>query len=266
MMNELLNEKIVNKMTKAAYQVLKNSDWFRELPEEIIELLVQKVQTHHLKPEDILIQKGNLDDSVFLIQDGWVKIVIPDDDEGGEMVLNHVGPSQMVGELSLVDRRPRSASVIAIEDLIALELTRDDFLEVMEEYPLMGLHMLITMSNRMRFVLTYVEQAMLWSQKIAEGDYSFLEEFESATSSIVDDSGSDMNRATRFLKTFFKMAEDVQEREQALIEEVQRLYIQIDTSKRDVEIENITGSDFFERLKSDTIQLRKQRKTPKAKG
>lgn len=249
-------------MKNSAYEVIKNSDWFRDLPEEILASVVSKVKTHHLKHGDALIEKGNLDDSVFLIQSGWVKIVIPEHGAEAEMLLNHLGPAQMVGELSLIDRKPRSASVIAIEDVTALELTRDDFLEVMQDYPLMGLHMQITSSNRMRFVLTYVEQAMQWSQKIAEGDYSFLEEFENVASGIVDNNDTDATRANRFLKTFFKMAEDVQEREEALIKEVQRLKIEIDTTKRDEELDSITNSDFFEKLISDTKMIRDHRKPP----
>jgi CRP-like cAMP-binding protein len=246
-------------MNSAAYDLIKKSDWFSELPDEVIHLLLQRIKERDLKVGDALIEKGKTDDSVFLIQDGWVKIVIPDE-AGDEMVLNHVGPREMVGELSLVDRRPRSASVIAISALKVLELTRDDFLYMMGEYPMMGLHMLITMSKRMRFVLTYVEQAVQWSHRIAEGDFSFLEENKPGEeSNVVDHTATDETRANRFLAAFFAMAEGVKEREKQLQEQLIKLTIEIDKVKRDSEISQITESEFFNKLKSDTLHIREGR-------
>lgn len=248
-------------MVQEIYDLLKQSDWFSNLPDEVISLLIKRVKQHELKPGDKIIERGKRDDSVFMIQEGWVKVVIPEEGEDGEMVLNHVGPGEMVGELSLVDQRPRSASVIALSDLKVLELTRRDFLEVMQEYPMMGLHMLITTSKRMRFVLTYLEQAVQWSHKIAEGDYSFLEEANNSDleRGIVDNSSSDTARANRFLAAFFKMAQDVRKRETELQEQVKLLIIQIDRTKRDSEIDSITGSDFFTKLKLETSQIREER-------
>jgi CRP-like cAMP-binding protein len=140
-----------------------------------------------------------------------------------------------------------------------LELTRDDFLHVMQTYPLMGLHMLVTMSKRMRFVLTYVEQAVQWSHKIAEGDYSFLEDQSDEESNVVDHTGTDETRANRFLAAFFTMAKGVQEREQQLQEQLIKLSIEIDKVKRDKEISEITESEFFNKLKSDTLHIREGR-------
>ncbi|MBI3159135.1 MAG: cyclic nucleotide-binding domain-containing protein [Chloroflexi bacterium] len=248
-------------MTQEIYTLLKQSEWFSNLPDEVIHLLMERVKTHTVQPGEAIIQRGQQDDSVFMIQSGWVKVVIPEEGEEGEMVLNHVGPGEMVGELSLVDQRPRSASVIALSELSVLELTRRDFLEIMEQYPMMGLHMLITTSKRMRFVLTYLEQAVTWSHKIAEGDYSFLEEEQAAggPGSVVDHSASDSARANRFLAAFFQMAQDVQKREAELKEQVKKLIIQIDSGKRDHEIEQIVGSDFFAKLKLETLQIREER-------
>lgn len=251
-------------MDQKLYKLLKQSEWFANLPDEVIHLLMARVKSHHIQPGGIIIQRGQQDDSVFMIQSGWVKVVIPEENEEGEMVLNHVGPGEMVGELSLVDQRPRSASVIALEDLNVLELTRRDFLEMLEHYPMLGLHMLITSSKRMRFVLTYLEQAVAWSNKIAEGDYSFLEDAsEGARAAIVDHSSSDTARANRFLAAFFQMAQDVQRRERELKEQVKQLIIQIDSGKRDHEIEQIVESDFFNKLKLETMQIREGREKGK---
>ncbi|MEN8241857.1 MAG: cyclic nucleotide-binding domain-containing protein [Chloroflexota bacterium] len=252
-------------MDEGLSKFLQNTSWFSNLPADVINSLGEKVITLQLKENDSLIEIGSTGDSVFIIREGWVKIVIPDDKDG-EIVLNHLGPGEFVGELSLVDQKPRSASVIAIsEKLEALELHREDFLNLLNEFPMMALFVISNISNRMRYTLTYLDKAVHWSYKIAEGDYSFAaEEINRAQqSSIVDNTKTDETRADRFLLAFFKMVQQIQAREDMLIEKVKELSIKIDKDKRDKELDSLTGSSFFEKLQSDTRRIREDRRKDK---
>lgn len=252
-------------MDEGLLKFLQNTSWFSNLPADVINSLAEKITTLHLKENDSLIEIGSTGDSVFILRDGWVKIVIPDDKDG-EIVLNHLGPGEFVGELSLVDQKPRSASVIAISDtLVALELNREDFLNLLNEFPMMALFVISNISNRMRYTLTYLDKAVHWSYKIAEGDYSFAaEEINQAQqSSIVDNTKTDETRADRFLLAFFQMVQQVQAREDLLIEKVKELSIKIDEDKRDKELDSLTGSSFFEKLQSDTRRIREDRRKDK---
>lgn len=239
-------------------EFLRNSAWFENLPLDATKDLINKLIIHNLKENDVLIKKGDLGDSVFIINEGWVKIVLPDESGKGELVLNHLGPGEFVGELSLVDQKPRSASVIALQDLKALELSRDNFLSVLSNNPMMGLYVIINVSNRMRFTNSYLEQAIQWSQKIADGKYDELnQEIENSKKKmIVDNSGTSDARAGRFLGAFFNLLEGVKGREDALMEKVIELSIHIDEDKRDSELESLTNTGFFEKLKSDSKTLR----------
>lgn len=248
-------------MDERLIKFLQKTDWFRNMPPEVIGEMSKKVVLHSLKNGEALINIGDAGDSVFIIRNGWVKISIPDEKEG-EIVINHVGPGEFVGELSLIDQKPRSASVIAItETLEAVELHRTDFIELLNEYPMMALYVISNISNRMRYTLTYLDKAIHWSYKIAEGDYSFAaEEITKAQHlSIVDNTRPDETRANRFLLAFFQMVQGVQQREELLIEKVRELTIQFDEDKRDKELESLTGTPFFEKLKSETQKLKKER-------
>jgi CRP-like cAMP-binding protein len=252
-------------MDEGLSKFLQKTSWFANLPMDVINGLAEKITVLELSKGDSLIEIGSTGDSVFIIRDGWVKIVIPDDKDG-EIVLNHLGPGEFVGELSLVDQKPRSASVIAIsESLEALELNREDFLNLLNEFPMMALFVISNISNRMRYTLTYLDKAVHWSYKIAEGDYSFAaEEINRAKqSSIVDNTKTDETRADRFLLAFFQMVQRVQAREDMLIEKVKELSIKIDEGKRDKELDTLTRSSFFEKLQSDTRKIREGRRKDK---
>ncbi len=253
-------------MDEGILDFIKQTSWFENLPDDVTESLAEKVDQHLLEKGQALINIGDKSDSVFIIKDGWVKIVIPEGKEG-EIILNHLGPGEFVGELSLIDQKPRSASVIALSKLEALELSRKDFLDVLNGFPMMGLFVISNISSRMRFMLTYLDKAIHWSHKIAEGDYNFAaEEISKAQSTaIIDNTKPDDVRANRFLMAFFKMVEGVQKREQILLDKVQELVIKIDESKRDEELASLTSTGFFRKLQDESKELRDSREKVKQK-
>ena len=78
--------------------------------------------------------------------------------------------------MALLDGIPRSATAIALSDAEVLELTKDVFDEILEQRSDVSLAIIRSYSERLRFATTYIEKAIDWSQKTAEGDYSFAEQ------------------------------------------------------------------------------------------
>jgi diguanylate cyclase len=76
-----------------------------------------------LSPTEYLFRQDDPPTSAFLIEKGRVQIVL--EGAGGERVLAVRGPGDIVGEMAIVDRAPRSASVRAIEDCVILPITAD---------------------------------------------------------------------------------------------------------------------------------------------
>lgn len=72
-----------------------------------------------------LCTEGSSGQSCFLLASGAVHVQRQFDD--GLRILATLQAGQIVGQMALVDRSPRSASVVAAEPCVALELTRDVF-------------------------------------------------------------------------------------------------------------------------------------------
>ena len=51
----------------------------------------------------------------------------------GEMEIARLGPGEHFGEMALVERAPRSATVVAEDDMRLLEIARTDFFRVLRE-------------------------------------------------------------------------------------------------------------------------------------
>jgi len=79
-----------------------------------------------------LFHMGDEGGSLHLIERGRVKVTIPSR-SGEELILAMLGAGDLLGELSLFDRKPRSATVQALEATDTLCLRREDLLALMRD-------------------------------------------------------------------------------------------------------------------------------------
>jgi CRP/FNR family transcriptional regulator/CRP/FNR family cyclic AMP-dependent transcriptional regulator len=83
---------------------------------------------------EVLFHEGDPTCGLYILQSGQVKIVLIDPD-GEETILHVQGRGECLGELSLVDGEPRSATVVALDRVEALALYREDFLALLDQQP-----------------------------------------------------------------------------------------------------------------------------------
>ncbi len=241
-------------MSDDVLRQLKKTPLFSGLTDDMLSSLAQKASTRRLSRDDVLMRKGETGDSLFLIHAGWVKIVT-EDSKGDELIINKCGPGETIGEMALLDRAPRSATVIALEDAEALEIKQDVFEQLLDQRPDIALGIIRNYSNRLRFSTTYIERAIDWSQMIAEGDYSFIDQSQLPSGN----SGSDDDKATQLLSAFFTMVRKVKEREEGLKQQLEKLTFEIDQARRKQEFEEITSTEFYSNLKAQAKALRARR-------
>lgn len=244
--------------TQGTIQRLKTVDFFHDMPDEALENLAKQVEWIELKEGTTLFSKGDPGDSLYLIVSGWVKVVTTNQD-GEELVLNHVGPGEVVGEVSLIDGEPRSAGVVTLTPFKAMILRRDVFLAELVGHPRLALGVMKGLAGKIRLSTTYIEKAIDWSQNVARGDYHFaIGKIQAEHPLVVTRSHSDEARVAEFLAAFSRMIEQVRQREENLKRQVQELTIQIDEVRRQQEVEALTQSDLFKRLKAAREKFRRQ--------
>jgi CRP/FNR family transcriptional regulator, cyclic AMP receptor protein len=98
---------------------------------------------------DVLLARGDAADRVLILLDGRVKVTVPTT-AGTHAVLTFRGPGAMLGEQALVDEKPRSADVIAIEPLTLLVIPASTFRTFLKDHPQVALAMLAMLSERLR--------------------------------------------------------------------------------------------------------------------
>jgi CRP-like cAMP-binding protein len=235
---------------------LQSITLFAGLSEKSLLELAEKLEPLTLQENEILFKKGEPGNALFIIQEGWVK-AFAENTRGEEIVLNEFGPGESFGEMSLVDGRPRSATIQTTNPTRLLMLRQESFLEILAQQPTFALELLRDISNKLRFAATYIQKVTEWSQYIAEGDYRYaLREIEEAQSLVEESEQSDEDRARSFLAAIFKMIEGVKKREEALQLQVQRLRIKIDENRRASDVAEITETEYFQSLQQRAKELR----------
>jgi CRP-like cAMP-binding protein len=242
-------------MTADTIQQLKKTFLFNGLPDDILATLANSIIHRRLSKDETLFHKGDAGNSMFMIGEGWVKIVT-EDAHGSQLTLNQCGPGEAVGEMTLFDQAPRSAGVIALSDVTLLELKRDALLKLLDHRQDVAILVIRGISSRLRGSTTYIEKAIEWSKKIAEGDFSFTEQTQPRE--LLGDATQE-DRAKQFLAEFFKMARNVHEREENLKRQVEKLTIEIDQARRKKEFEELTSTEFYSDLKEQAKRIRAQR-------
>lgn len=92
----------------------------------------------------LLVEEGRIGMEFFLITKGTAKVT-----RQGRKVAT-LGPGNYFGELALLDRKPRSASVVSESDMELLVLSQRQFNGLLESVPTISRKMLAAMANRLR--------------------------------------------------------------------------------------------------------------------
>jgi len=113
---------------------VEQSPWSLNLDFTELQALARYMYAYSAKPGERLLCEGSEGNYLVLIITGQVEIV-KQDFQGKVSVLAQLGPGKVIGEMSLIDKEPRSATAIAKNDVSFLVLTRRDFEVVVDENP-----------------------------------------------------------------------------------------------------------------------------------
>jgi CRP/FNR family cyclic AMP-dependent transcriptional regulator len=108
----------------------------------------------------IIMNQGDETDSLYVILSGSVKVFISGND-GREVVLNHQGEGEYFGDLALIDKQPRAASVITMEPSKFMIISRADFMRCLSANPDIALNLIRPMTSRIRMLAQNVSSLAL---------------------------------------------------------------------------------------------------------
>ncbi len=128
--------------------LLRKIDFFEPLDQKIINKIADVcIEREYTKGEHI-VKQGESGLGLFFITSGRVKVEV--DRNGAKAVVAQLQAEDFLGELSIIDNKPRSANVICLEDTRCLLLTRDSFSKLINKYPEIAIQMAKALAGRIR--------------------------------------------------------------------------------------------------------------------
>jgi CRP-like cAMP-binding protein len=263
---------------------LENVTMFRRLAPERLAEVRAALERRDLPADQLLFSQGDAGDELFVVEEGCVAIFAPSTDqplEGRPIRLFRAG--DVLGEMALIDRQPRSLSARTVEPTRLLVLQGDHFRRLVRDDPEMAFAVISGLNDKMRYTTEFLSQVRHWVERMSAGKYEtdeFLRQMQAWVRQVSEGqydepstavspgapakwAGTKIGYRDETLATlaaeFAKMATTVREREEALKREVAQLRIEIDVAKKQRQVDEIVESDYFKSLKSQAASLRAER-------
>jgi len=118
------------------------------LPAPLLEAIGKIATVRNYPKHTILMNEGDDTDSLYVVLGGRVRVYVSDEN-GREVHVNSIGPGEFFGEVTL-DGRPRSASVMSVEDCRCAIVRQTELLALIEKEPKFALHMIRKLASRVR--------------------------------------------------------------------------------------------------------------------
>jgi signal transduction histidine kinase len=127
---------------------VSESPLLRQLASVDRRLLAKLMTEQRYAPGEFVFREGDSGDATYLIWSGRAVVL-----KGGVQsltILGYRGPGEIIGEMALLDDRPRSASIAALESLRLLRISREGFRQLLVSVPAIGMSIMESLSIRLR--------------------------------------------------------------------------------------------------------------------
>jgi CRP-like cAMP-binding protein len=117
---------------------------FRGLTDRSFDAIAALASATSYGAGDVLVRQGEPGHEFIIIVSGRARV-----ERDGKQI-RELGPGDFLGEISLVDGSPRTASVTALDAIDALCIHRDGFVELIDRIPVFRLEVLNALTQRIR--------------------------------------------------------------------------------------------------------------------
>jgi CRP-like cAMP-binding protein len=131
----------------ADVQALKKVPLFAGVDDAKLRLLAFISERVTFKATERLVEQGEKGDAAYIILSGTADVLIATD--GGEQCVAQVKGNDVVGEIAILIDVPRTATVQATSDIVALAVTKENFFKLLNNFPDMAVEVMRVLAHRL---------------------------------------------------------------------------------------------------------------------
>jgi CRP-like cAMP-binding protein len=141
-----------------AIEAMRRSPLFARADDETLAQCAAGLRIRRFRKAETIFHQGDPGDSLYIIEMGAVKIVLPSPEGEEAAIIATLGPGDFFGELALLDGAPHSATVVAIEPTEVLVLRRDVFEQLIDTDRGLRIALLAGLAGELRRLTGHVEE------------------------------------------------------------------------------------------------------------
>ena len=123
---------------------LRDIRFFADFNDDQLSQVSKLAKKREVAPGEAFIEQGRFGTSCFVVSEAMANVYISDQHVAS------LGAGQMVGEMAIVDRRPRNASVVAETPMVLVEFGVEEFRKLIEMFPDVNLKVTELLNARLR--------------------------------------------------------------------------------------------------------------------
>jgi len=137
-------------------EIFQKVELFNGLSISELNLVASICQERHLQRGELITSQGEPGDDLFIVTQGFIEIILEESQKEPRKVVVNLGEGQIVGEMSLVDQGPRSATArAAIDPTTVKVIRRADFESLCEQNGHIGYIVMRNIASDLSFKLRH---------------------------------------------------------------------------------------------------------------
>ena len=128
-------------------EILRKIPLFAKIAPAKLKLMAYASQRLTFKVGKSLVKQGDSGDSAFIIIEGTADVVVNTPD--GPVTVASMGRNDIVGDIAILIDIPRTATVTATSELVALKVTKELFFQLVIDFPEMGVEIMRELAHRL---------------------------------------------------------------------------------------------------------------------
>ena len=131
----------------AEVEMLRRIPLFSRIEPAKLKLLAFTSEHMTFKEGQLLMRQGEVGNEAYVLMDGRVAVLV--DSPQGEIVVAELGENELIGEIAILCDVPRVASVKALSEVKTLLIRKEQFLQLVSQFPQMGIEIMRSLADRL---------------------------------------------------------------------------------------------------------------------
>lgn len=154
----------LNSISHSELELLSQSLLFADLPRERLSAVLENCQCLRLPEKKEVYRRGEPGKEMCIVLSGGVKISTLSAD-GKEIIFDLLSAGDFFGELSLLDGKPRTATVTTLVPTVLVIMERSFFIPFLEDNPTTAIRLLHFLAHRLRAMDTLLEEVLFFDSE-----------------------------------------------------------------------------------------------------